>query len=169
MAAGDRLGDAGEPQRDLDDDAERALRADEQPRQIVARRGFLRPAGGAQERALGGHDAERQHVVLHRAVAHRVGAGGARRRHAADRGVGAGIDGKEQAGVAQMVVERLAGHAGLDDAVEVLGVDGEHAVHPRAVDRDAAVQRVDVAFERGAGAERHDRRVMGGGDLAPRR
>ena len=32
-----------EPQRDLGDDAERALRADEQPRQVVAGRGLLAP------------------------------------------------------------------------------------------------------------------------------
>ena len=104
--------------------------------------------------------AERQHVVLHRAVAHRVGAGGAGRRHAADRGVGAGIDREEQAAVAQMRVERLAGDAGLDHAIEVLGVDGEHAVHAREIDANAAVQRIDVAFQRRAGAEADDRRVV---------
>ena len=36
----DRLRDAVEPQRDLGDDAERAFRADEQPRQVVAGRRF---------------------------------------------------------------------------------------------------------------------------------
>ncbi len=60
----------------------------------------------------------------------------------------------------QIVVELLAGDAGLDDAIEVLGVDGENLVHPGAVERHAAVRRVDVALERGADAERHDRRVV---------
>ena len=37
----DRLGNAGEPQRQFGDDAERAFRADHQPRQVVAGGGFL--------------------------------------------------------------------------------------------------------------------------------
>ncbi len=162
----DRLGNAREAQRDLDDDAERALRADEDMGEVVAGRGFLRPRAGAHERAVGRDDAERQHELLHRAVAHRVGARGAGRRHAADRSVGAGIDREEEAGVVQVVVELLAGDAGLDHAVEVLGVDGEHRVHPRAVERDPAVRRIDMALERGADAERDDRRVVPGAELA---
>ena len=71
-----------------------------------------------------------------------------------------GSIGKEEAGVVQIVVELLAGDAGLDDAIEVLGVDGENLVHPRAVERHAAVRRVDMALERGADAERNDRRVV---------
>ena len=54
----------------------------------------------------------------------------------------------------------LARHAGLDHAVEILGVHREHAVHVAEVERDAAPRRVDVAFERGAGAERDDRHAM---------
>ena len=125
-------------QRHLGDDAERAFRADEQPREVVAGRRFLGAARGRDQLAVGEHHFERQHVVLHGAVAHRVGAGAARRRHAAERGVGAGIDREEQALVAQMLVELLARDAGLDHAVEVLGMDGEHPVHVAEVDRDAA-------------------------------
>ena len=110
--------------------------------------------------AVGEHGFERQHVVLHGAVAHRIGARGARRRHAAERGVGAGIDRKKQAAVAQMLVERLARHAGLDDAIEVLGVHREHAVHVAEVEADAAAWRVDLAFQRGAGAEGHHRHAV---------
>ncbi len=40
----------------------------------------------------------------------------------------------------------------------------QHLVHVADVDRDAAVRRVDVAFERGAGAERDDRHAMGRAD-----
>ena len=70
------------------------------------------------------------------------------------RGVGARIDREEQALVAQMLVELLAGDARLDHAVEILGMDRDDAVHPAGVDRDAAERRVDMALERGAGAER---------------
>ena len=64
-----------------------------------------------------------------------------------------------------MLVELLAGDARLDHAVEILGIDGENRVHARAVERDAAVRRIDVALERGADAERHDRRVVPGAEL----
>jgi hypothetical protein len=95
-----RLGNAGEPQRQFGDDAERALRADQQPGEIVAGRGFLGAVPGRDHFAIGEDGFERQHIVLHRPVAHRIGAGGARCRHAAERSVGAGIDRKEHALVA---------------------------------------------------------------------
>jgi hypothetical protein len=40
-------GNALQAQRDLGDDAKRALRTDEEPRQVVTGRGFARPAAGA--------------------------------------------------------------------------------------------------------------------------
>ena len=68
-----------------------------------------------------------------------------------------GSIGKNRPLVAQMLVERLARDAGLDDAIEILGVHGQHLVHVAEVDRHAAERRVDVAFQRGAGAEGDDR------------
>ena len=65
----------------------------------------------------------------------------------------------------QVVVELLAGDAGLDHAVEILGVDGENRVHTRTVERDPAVRRIDMALERGADAERDDRRVVPGAEF----
>ena len=134
----DRLGNAVEPQRHLGNDAERAFRSDKQPGQVVAGGGFAGPPRCPNDAAVGEHDRQRQHVLPHRPVSHRVGARGARRRHAAERGVGAGIDREEQAGVAQVFVELLARDARLDGGVEVLGVDPQHAVHLRQVDADAA-------------------------------
>src|ERR1700722_13350201 len=49
MPGRDRLGNAGEPQRDLDDDPKRPLGADEEMGQVVAGGGLLRPRSGAQE------------------------------------------------------------------------------------------------------------------------
>ena len=168
-ADGDRLRDAVQLQRHLGDHAQRALRADEQPGQVVAGRGFARPAAGADDAAVGQHHGQPQHVVAHGAVAHRIGAGGAGRRHAAQAGVGAGVDREEQAGVAQMLVQLLARHPGLDRAVEVLGRDPGHPVHLRQVDGDAAAQRRDAAFQRGAGAVGHDRHLVRGADPQHRR
>ncbi len=113
-----------------------------------------------------GHDCgEVEHVVAHRAVTHGVGARGAGRGHAAEGGLGAGIDREEQAGVAEMLVEHLAGDARLDDAVEVLRVDGEHPVHAGEVDRHPAARGIDVALERRADAEGDHRHPVGGADL----
>ena len=53
IAGADRLGNAVQPQRQLGDDAERAFRADDQPRQIVAGRGFSRAARGGHHLAVG--------------------------------------------------------------------------------------------------------------------
>ena len=137
-------------------------------RQVVAGGRFLGARAGRDDLAVAAHDFQRQHVVAHGAVAHRVGAGGAGRGHAAERGVGAGIDREEQALVAQMLVERLAGDAGLDHAVEILGVHREHLVHVAQVDRDAAGGRVDLALERGAGAEGDDGHAVSWRRSAPR-
>ena len=91
---------------DFGDDAERALGADEQARQVVAGGGFAHPPAGADHPPVGQSDRQAQHVLAHRAVAHRVGARRAGRAHAADgAGRGAGIDREEQPGVAQMGVE----------------------------------------------------------------
>ena len=43
----------------------------------------------------------------------------------------------------------------------ILGVDGEHAVHVAEIERNAAARRVDLAFERCAGAERDHRHALG--------
>ena len=60
-----------------------------------------------------------------------------------------------------MVVELVAGDAGLDAAIHVGGVDLEDGSHARHVDADAAAQGGDVTFERGTGAERDDGDVVG--------
>ena len=153
-----------ETQRHRGDHAERAFRSDEEPRQVVAGRGLARPLGGADFLAIGGDDGQRQHIVLHRAVAHRIGAGSARRRHAADRGVRPRIDGEEQAGGAQFRVELLAGHARFDDHVEVLGIDLDNTVHAAEIDGNAAVRRIDLALERRPRPERNDGDLVGGAD-----
>ncbi len=67
---------------------------------------------------------------------------------------------EDQSGCTQVLLELLACDACLDRGVEIVRADTQDAVHPRHVDRDPAVDRVDVALERGAGAERDDRTTM---------
>ena len=71
-AASDLLRNALQAQRDRGQHAERTLRADEEPRQIVAGRRFPGAPCGADFLAIGGDNSHGQHIVLHRAVAHRV-------------------------------------------------------------------------------------------------
>ena len=156
----DRLRDRPQPQRELGDDPERALRADEQAREVVAGARLARPRAGTDHAPVGQHDLEREHVLAHRPVADGVGPGGAGGRHAAERRVGARVDAEERALAADPLLERRAGDAGLDGDVEVLDAHAQDRVHQARVDRDAALDREHVALERGAGAERHDRHVV---------
>ena len=118
-----RLGDAVQPELDLGDDAERALGADHQVGEVVAGGGFAHPAAGLDQPAVRQRHLQAEHVLADGAVADGGGAAGARRAHAADGALAAGIDREEQALVAQVLVELLPGHAGLDAAVHVGGVD----------------------------------------------
>jgi len=149
----DRLGHAVEPELHLGDDAERAFLADEQAREVVTRRRLARTPAGAHDAPVRRDDGEAEHVLAHRAVAHGIGARCARRRHPADRRIGAGIDREEQSGTLEIGIQLLARHARLDAAVEVVGVHLDDPVHRRKVEAHAAIQRRDVALERRADAE----------------
>src|ERR1051325_1298194 len=93
----------------------------------------------------------------------RVGAGSARRRHAAERCVCARIYRKEQTGVAQVFVELLAGDPRFNGRVEILCIDPQDPVHLREIDAHAASERGDMALERGSGAkcDRSEERRVG--------
>ena len=140
--------------------AEGALRTDEQAREVVAGGRLARAAPGLQDGAVGEDHGQREDVLAHRAVAHRVRSGGARRGHAAERRVGAGVEREEQPGVPERLVQRLARDAGLDHHVEILGMYREHAVHARQVDGDAAAHGEDLPFDRTPRAERDHRHAM---------
>ena len=143
--------------RQLTDHAERALRADQQVREVVAGRRLAGPRARAHDLAAGGDDRERQHVLAHGPVAHRGRAARACRGHAAERGVGTRIDREEDTVFAQALLELPARDTRLDRRVEVLGAHGNDAIHACQVDRDATLQRSDVALKRGTGTERNHR------------
>ena len=126
---GDRLGDALQAQGEFGDDAQRALGPDQQAGQVIPGRGFLGPMSGADDLPVRHHRLKAEDVVLHGAIAHRIGARGPRCRHPAQRGIGAGVDGKEQALIAQMGVQVLARHTGLHDAIQIARMDRQNLVH----------------------------------------
>ncbi len=111
--------------------AERAFGADHEMGQVVAGGGFADAAAGLDQAAVGQRDLQAEDVLADGAVADGGGAAGAGGAHAADGALAAGVDGEEQALIAQVFVELLAGDAGLDAAVHVLGVDLQDAVHAR--------------------------------------
>ena len=170
---GDGFGQAVQAERQLGDDAQRALRPDQQVREVVAGGGLARLRPGADDRAVRHHRLEREDVLSDGAVADGGGAGGAGGGHAAQRGIGAGIDGEEEPGVAQVLVQALAGQAGLRGAEQVLGGDRKQPVHPREIEADAALDGEVLSFQRtggavggdgraGVGADLHDLRDLGG-------
>ncbi len=150
----DRFRYSIKPQLDLGDDAERAFRTDEEPGEIVAGARLAGTAAGPDDAAVRRDHGQAKDVFAHRPVAHGIGTRRSRRGHAADGRVGARVDGEEQARALELRVHLFASNAGLHAAVEVLRVDFQHAVHPRQVDADTAVQRRHVAFERRSDAER---------------
>ena len=150
---GDRFGYPIQAELHLGHDAERALCADVQTRQVIAGARFPRAAARADQFSLGSHDGEAQHVLAHRPVANGIGSRRACRGHAADRRVGTRIDRKEQSGSLELQVQLLAGDACLHAAIEIVAVHLEHTIHLREVDADASVERRDVSLERRADAE----------------
>ena len=148
---------------------ERAFRAHEQPGEIIAGRGFAGAARGLDDPSVGHDHGQRQDVLAHRAIAHRIGARGAGRGHAAQRGVGAGVDREEQPRGLQMLVQLLAGDAGLDGDVQIIGRHPQDPVHPADIDAHPAAGGGHAAFQRGAGAEGDDRHGHGRRTASPPR
>jgi hypothetical protein len=79
--------------------------------------------------AVGEDDGEAEDVFAHGAVFDGCGSGGARGGHAAEGGVGAGVDEEGEAGVFERLWQLLAGDAGFDGGVHVVDADAEDAVH----------------------------------------
>ena len=150
----DVLRDPVEADAHLGDHRERPLRPDEQARQVVAGGRLPRPAARPDDRPVGEHGLEREHVGAHLPVADRRRPGRVRRRHAAERRVGAGIDGEEEPVLARRALERRPRHARLHRRAEILGGDLDDPVHPREIEADPAPGRDHVALEARAGSER---------------
>ncbi len=157
---GHRFRDRVELDRQFGDDAERAFRSDQQACEVVAGRGLARPATGLDDATVSQDDGHAEDVVAHRSVTHGVGSRGTRCRHAAERGIGTGVDREEQAAPLERGVELQAGNPGLDRRVEIVGVHGDDPVHPGETDGQAAVNRQNLSFDRTARAVGNHRHAM---------
>ncbi len=150
------LGQAVQAQRQLGDHAQRPFGADEERAEVVARGRLDGARARPDHRPVGEHDLEREHVRAHAAVADGRRSACVGRRHPAERRVGPGVDREPQAVLDHSRVELAAQHAGLRARLQVARQDLEHAVQPPKVDRDRAIRRDHVTFERSSRAERHD-------------
>jgi len=63
----------------------------------------------------------------------------------------------KQSPVAELRIERDARHAGLNPAVHILRVHGQHAVHLGKIEANAAIHRLDMTLERCSRSERDQR------------
>ena len=141
------------------DHAERALRADEQPGQVVAGDALDGPPSGAQHPPVGEHDLQAEHVVGGDAVLHAAQAAGVGGEVAADRApvVAGGVRRIEQPGAGDGVPQRLVHHARLDDG-EPVGRRTSRTASIRV--RTSVMRAVDGVArtgQAGAGAARDDR------------
>jgi hypothetical protein len=157
-------GRATQPQRDLDDHAERALGADEQLTQVVAGVVLDQRAAEVEARARGDHGAQAEHPVAREPVAQDLHAAGVGRQAAADvrRTLGRVVDRVEQAVLGGDLVDALQGHAGLAAQGAGRRVDREHAVHLLEREDHLTAGRRRGAGEARAPAGRDDRRAVRG-------
>ena len=155
-----RFGQRMQPQRDLGDHAERALRSDEEPRQVVAGRRLARARAGADRR--GRRRARPSARARSRASCRSAPrscptrASPPCRRSSRRR--------RDRPGTCSPVLfSALFSCSRVTPASTVASrssaLTRTIAVHLAQVDRDAAADRVDVPFERRAGAERDDRQL----------
>lgn len=162
---GELLGRGGLQREDrLDDDAEAALGADEEPGQVVPRDALGGTAAGTEQPPVGEHHLQAEYVLGGHSVLH---AAQAARRGADVPADGAGLP----AGGVRRVVEPLFGDgpgqhgvddARFDDRDPVDGADLQDPVHLHEGQHDAAVTGVGRAGEPGTRALRDDGRTEGG-------
>ena len=156
------LGQRVDLERYFGDHAQRAFAAHHQAREVVAGRRLFGAGASADDVALGGDHLQCQHVLTHGAVAHCIGAAGPGGTHAADAGVGAGIDGEKQSVRLERLVKLLARHAGLHPHRQVLGLDGQHLVHARDIQADTALHRQQMPLQGRTHTKRNDRHFVAG-------
>ncbi len=141
-----------DPHRDLGDDAEQPLGADEDPEQVIAA-GIEMLAAQPDHIAIHQHDLAAEHVVRGQSVFEAVHPAGILRHIAAD-GAGdlrGGIGRIIEAAMCHCLGDGEIGHAWLNDRDPVGEIDLADAVEPRHPEQYAVAQRQRPAGQRGAG------------------
>ena len=118
----DALRDAMQAEPNFGDNAKRAFRPNEKPRQIIAIGGLARAPAGLDDTPIRQHHFKPQNIFANGAIAHRIGAGSARGAHAANGAMAAGINREEQPLGAQKIIQGLARDTGFNQAIHILSV-----------------------------------------------
>mmetsp|Transcript_22831 Transcript_22831/g.38033 ORF Transcript_22831/g.38033 Transcript_22831/m.38033 type:complete len:233 (-) Transcript_22831:3213-3911(-) len=116
-------------QRHLGDQPQGPFRSHQQLGHIVPGAGLFGPLRCADDATVCHDCLKRDDVVLHRAIAHRIGARGPGRGHATQRRIRPRINGKKQSPIPQMCVQLLPRDARLDNAIQILGIDCKDFIH----------------------------------------
>ena len=153
------------------DDAQRALAADEQRREVVAGV-VLQQRGPVDDRPVGEDRLQPGDARADRPVAHRVRAPGVGGDEAADGGAvaPAEVDAGLEAGIAGVGLQGGEGDARARLDLRGRAVDRAELGEPRRAEHDLAAARHAGADHPGVAALRHDRgAVLAAGGAAPRR
>ena len=160
-----------QPDGHLGDHPERALRADHQPDQVVARHPLGRAPAQPQDLAGGGHDFEREHVVARDPVLDAAQTARIRGDVPADgRPRGArGIRRVPQAVLRGGGPQHVVHDTRLHDREPLLRIDLDDPAHPLGREHDPALDGVRATGQTRSGASRHDRHPVPGADRHRRR
>ena len=147
---------------DFGDDAEHALRADDEAEQIIAV-GIEMRAAEPDDLAGHQHHFDAEHIIGGEAIFEAMHAAGIFGDIAADRAgdLRGGVGGVIKAPMLDRAGDRRIGDAGLDDGDAVVEIDLLDAVELHHRNKDAVLKRQGAAGQRGAGAARHDLDVVG--------
>ena len=160
-------GHGREPERGLDDQRQRALRPDEDAREVVAAGALGGGRAEAHQLAGAGDGGERQHVVARGAVLHRARAAGVAGQVAADAAVAraGGVGRPEQAVRRQRGLQVAVEQPGLHHGDAVARPDGQHAVHALERHHQRVLARHAGTGGVGAAPARDDRQLRGPAQL----
>src|SRR5205085_3711058 len=148
-------------------EAERAVASDEELAEVVARDVFDDATARADDAPVGERDAHTEYVGTRRAVAMRLRAAQASRRHAAERRAcpARRVEREPLPRAPDLPVEVRERQTSLDSRDEVCRLVRDDALHPRGLDDDAPAAHGIACVEPNARARGHDLPALARGDL----
>lgn len=155
-------GDAGGSGLDGDlkggfgDETEGSLRADEELGEIVTGGALARTLSGLDDGTIGEDDSQAEDPFAHSTVSVGIGTTASSSNHTSNHGTRAWVRREEKSLLAQVVIQGLPAHGGLDDNIQVLLVQLDDLVHSAEIDRHTISGGGEVALETGTAAVSND-------------
>ena len=154
-----RFGDRLQLERDLRDNGERPLRADEQLAEVVAGHVLDDPSAGMEHLAVRFHGRQPDHVIAKRSQSKPPRSTGIRRQSATQRRAFPmrNIDRQPQPFASQYFIEPRDRNAGFDRDRHVTGRKLDDAIEPAGDDFHRSIGERRAVFKRGAASDWNDR------------